>query len=73
MARDEAEAAEKTGLHIHFNGAGGNIAAGKYNDGSHENRPILAGRLADGMQRAWDDQKKIPVADLAIRLGRRAT
>jgi len=66
MARDEAEAAEKAGLHLHFNGAGGNIAAGKYNDGSHENRPVLAGRLAAGMKRAWDDQKKIPVADLAF-------
>ncbi len=66
MARDEAEAAEKPGLHIHFNGAGGNIAAGKYNDGSHENRPILAGRLAEGMKRAWDDQTKVPVADLSF-------
>jgi hypothetical protein len=64
MGRDEAEAAEKTGLHIHFNGAGGNISAGKYNDGSHEMRPILAHRVADGMKRAWDDTKKIPVSDL---------
>jgi hypothetical protein len=66
MARDQAEAAEKTPLHIHFNGAGGNIAAGKYNDGSHEMRPILAGRLAEGMKRAWDDTKKTPVAELAF-------
>jgi hypothetical protein len=22
-------------LHVHFNGAGGNLGAGKYNDGSH--------------------------------------
>jgi hypothetical protein len=40
-------------VHIHFNGAGGNIGAGKYNDGSPENRLILAQRLADGMKRAW--------------------
>lgn len=40
-------------LHIHFNGAGGNLGAGKYNDGSKENRRILAERLADGMRRAW--------------------
>ncbi|MDD4144716.1 MAG: hypothetical protein PHN68_08780 [Prolixibacteraceae bacterium] len=45
-------------LHIHFNGAGGNIAAGKYNDGSKEMRQILAGRLADGMKRAWDRSRK---------------
>lgn len=40
-------------LHVHFNGAGGNIGAGKYNDGSPTNRAVLAGRLADGMARAW--------------------
>jgi hypothetical protein len=41
-------------LHVHFNGAGENLAAGKYNDGSHEIRAVLAARLADGMKRAWD-------------------
>jgi hypothetical protein len=56
--------AEKTDLHIHFNGAGGNLAAGKYNDGSHENRPVLAGRLADGMKLAWEETKKVLVDDL---------
>ncbi|HVT28600.1 MAG TPA: hypothetical protein VHE81_11355 [Lacipirellulaceae bacterium] len=66
MARDEAQAAEKTELHIHFNGAGGNIAAGKYNDGSHAMRPVLAHRLAAGMKRAWDDTKKIQTADLTF-------
>lgn len=66
MGRDEAETAEKTGLHIHFNGAGGNVVAGKYNDGSHEMRPILAHRLAEGMKRAWDDTKKVPVSELTF-------
>jgi hypothetical protein len=66
MARDQAQAAEKAGLHIHFNGAGGNIGAGKYNDGSPENRPVLAGRLADGMKAAWDDTEKTAVNDLAF-------
>jgi len=49
-------------LHIHFNGAGGNIGAGKYNDGSPENRFLLAERLADGMRRAWDDTKRQPIS-----------
>ncbi len=66
MARDEREAAEGAELHIHFNGAGGNVGAGKYNDGSPENRPILAGRVADGMKQAWDDTQKAAVADLAF-------
>jgi hypothetical protein len=66
MARDEREAAENTELHIHFNGAGGNIAAGKYNDGSPENRPVLAARLAEGMKAAWEATEKLIVDDLAF-------
>ena len=73
MGRDQAEAAEKAGLHIHFNGAGGNIAAGKYNDGSHENRPVLAGRLAEGMKRAWDDTQEDRRQPSSRSIGRRAT
>jgi hypothetical protein len=62
MAR-ELRAASLPGVgHIHFNGAGGNVAAGKYNDGARENRPILAQRLADGMKLAWDSQAKQPLA-----------
>ncbi|HZN32388.1 MAG TPA: hypothetical protein VFB80_01165 [Pirellulaceae bacterium] len=49
-------------LHVHFNGAGGNIGAGKYNDGAKENRLILATRLADGMQRALAATQKQPLA-----------
>jgi hypothetical protein len=45
-------------LHIHFNGAGGNIGAGKYNDGAAENRLALAQRLADGMKQAFLETKK---------------
>jgi hypothetical protein len=49
-------------LHVHFNGAGGNIGAGKYNDGSKEMCGILADRLANGMKRAWESSKKVPVS-----------
>lgn len=50
---------QETGVpHIHFNGAGGNIGAGKWNDGARENRQILADRVADGMRRAWESQKQ---------------
>ncbi len=48
-------------LHIHFNGAGGNLGAGKYNDGSHGTRWLLAQRLADGMKRAWEATEKSPL------------
>ena len=48
-------------LHVHFNGAGGNIAAGKYNDTSQPTRMILATRLANGMREAFDKTQKVPV------------
>jgi hypothetical protein len=61
MARDAHQATANAGMQIHFNGAGGNIGAGKYNDGSPENRPVLAGRLAEGMKLAWEDTRKVPL------------
>jgi hypothetical protein len=66
MGRDEAEKNERTDSHIHFNGAGGNVTAGKYNDGSPEMRPVLAHRLADGMKAAWEATTKTAVDDLAF-------
>jgi hypothetical protein len=62
LARFLRQLAIPAALHIHFNGAGGNIGAGKYNDGAPENRLILAQRLADGMRRAWESTKQEPIA-----------
>ncbi len=62
IARDNREKALPGLPHIHFDGAGGNVAAGKYNDGAKENRNVLAARLTAGMKQAWDSQKKIPVS-----------
>jgi hypothetical protein len=45
-------------LHVHFNGAGGNIGAGKYNDGAKENRMTLATRVAAGMQEAFETSER---------------
>jgi len=61
LARFLRQLAVPAPLHIHFNGAGGNIGAGKYNDGSPENRVVLAERLADGMRRAWESTKRDPI------------
>lgn len=49
-------------LHLHFNGAGGNIGAGKYNDGAKENRLILARRVADAMRLAAENGEKFPIS-----------
>ena len=48
-------------LHLHFNGAGGNIGAGKYNDGNKENRITLARRVAAGMKQATETANKVPI------------
>lgn len=61
IARFLRQLAVPDALHVHFNGAGGNVAAGKYNDGSHETRFILAKRMADGMERAWNNTQKFSV------------
>ena len=42
LARFLRQLAVPAALHVHFTGAGGNIGAGKYNDGSPENRLALA-------------------------------
>lgn len=57
-------------LHVHFDGAGGNVTAGKYNDGNPANRMVLAQRLADGMKAAYDAVQKVPVtaADVEWRV-----
>jgi hypothetical protein len=62
VARFLRQLAVPAALHVHFTGAGGNIGAGKYNDGSPENRLALAQRLAVGMSRAWESTKRQPIS-----------
>ena len=66
VARFFRQLREPAALHIHFNGAGGNIGAGKYNDGAHSNRLVLAERVADGMRRAWEETKREPIEASSI-------
>ncbi len=70
LARSLREAALPGVFHMHFDGAGGNIAAGKYNDGAPENRRVLAERLAQGMEQAWQHTRKEPLkpADIAWKV-----
>jgi hypothetical protein len=66
VARFLRQLAVPSALHIHFNGAGGNIGAGKYNDGSPTNRLALAERLADGMRRAWENTRREQLTSGAV-------
>lgn len=66
LARN-ARSSESGVLHVHFNGAGGNIGAGKWNDGAKENRQVLADRVAAGMSQAWEATKKFPLSAKDLR------
>jgi hypothetical protein len=60
IARNRRE--KSLGLpHIHFDGCGGNITTGKYNDGSEASRQMLAKRVETAMQQAWEQTKKTAI------------
>jgi hypothetical protein len=64
LARKRMQRAEPDCCHIYFTGCAGNISAGKYNDGSKEQRPILAQRIFDGMAKAAQALKPVPLATI---------
>ncbi len=66
IARDLSEKHFGT-MYIYFSGAGGNIAAGKYNDGAPERRYELAARMEKAMRSAWRNTRKrvLKKADLS--------
>jgi len=55
---------DETGVfQVYFNGCGGNITAGKYNDGAKENRAALRDRVHSAMVAAWKETTRISVTD----------
>ncbi len=51
IAREQLE--KETGVfQMYFTGGAGNVTAGKYNDGSHENRQVLADRMYAAMKQS---------------------
>lgn len=64
MAR-ERRTQEEGVPHIYFTGCGGNIGAGKYNDGSPAMRPLLAGRLHAAMVNSEKNARHVPLTHLA--------
>ena len=69
VARERLEEDEQV-PQIYFTGCGGNVAMGKYNDGSEEARAALTERMFDGMQAAvadCDGNKRQPVEQFVWR------
>jgi hypothetical protein len=63
IARERLE--KETGVfQLYFTGCAGDIAMGKYNDGTPERRPVLVDRLYDGMIRSVRKVQKEPLSTL---------
>lgn len=61
LARKRRQADTPGTLQMYASGCSGNVTAGKYNDGSPDNRPVLAGRMYDAMKAAWAATKRHPI------------
>lgn len=59
IARERLE--RETGVfQVYFTGCAGNVTMGKYNDGAHERRQELAGRMYDAMKKSASEMKLQP-------------
>jgi hypothetical protein len=65
LARKQRQQQEPACTHLYFNGCGGNIGAGKYNDGSKEMRGVLTQRILRGI--VASEEKLDPQAIESIR------
>jgi len=66
LARQKRQ--DETGVfQVYFNGCGGNITAGKYNDGAKSNRAILRNRIHAAMAAAWKATKRQTVSEFDWR------
>ena len=61
LARKQRQKEEPGCAHLYFTGCAGNIAAGKYNDGSPEARVQLTQRIYDGIVAAEKELKPAPI------------
>ena len=65
LARRRMQKQEPDCMHIYFNGCGGNIGAGKYNNGSKEARVELTQRMFDGITTSNAMLKPEPIRSFA--------
>ena len=65
LARRRMQKQEPDCLHLYFNGCGGNIGAGKYNNGSKEARVELTQRMFDGITTSNATLKPEPIRSFA--------
>jgi hypothetical protein len=68
LARARRQADDPAVFQIMVNGCGGNLGAGKYNDGSPKMRPILTDRVYQAMAAAWKTTERQPIKSLGWRV-----
>ena len=61
LARQKRRDEEPSISQMYFNGCAGNVTAGKYNDGSRANRPVLRDRIYTALKAAWKATKRFPL------------
>lgn len=66
-ARDRRQAEAPGVFQVYVTGCGGDVTAGKYNDGAPERRAELGGRLAEAMRRAWEGTERFPLRQVGFR------
>lgn len=67
LARKRRQTDEPDCTHIYFTGCSGNIAAGKYNNGTAESRVRLTNRMYDGIVASEENLKPQPIESLSWR------
>lgn len=65
LARKQRQQQEPDCTHLYFNGCGGNIGAGKYNDGSRQMRPILTQRMLTGIEQSEQRLDPQPIQSIS--------
>lgn len=67
LARHRRQADDSQVFQIYTSGCSGNVTAGKYNDGSPQNRPALADRIYQAMTVAWKATQRLPIVAAEFR------
>ncbi len=68
LARRRRLADDPKVFQIYVSGCSGNVTAGKFNDGSPENRAVLAERMYQAMSTAWKTTERRPIKTLDFRI-----
>jgi hypothetical protein len=67
LARERRQRDDLSVRQIYFTGCGGDVTAGKYNTGSHDDRLALTQRLYEAMVAAWDNTMRVPLETVDFR------